>query len=717
MKKIFILSALVVLSNSVNSQKQFKYPSSPKDATTNIYFSDTVSDPYQWMEDPNDPRLLTWMEEQEAFTNKVSNNQTRKWDLRAQIAAMYNDVTREKTDNYEEREKKLTRKYDFDENISNYNKSSDLLFKHRDQLNYRLLIKAKDYLIQKGDKLDYTSIIDNEEKDLAIVTLSINGSDWNTGYIFNLNDGQRLPYVIHNLKGSNIYWNGNNLYFDAYDKPIEGRELLDKAKGQKLYRLEIGKDSLPELIYTNPDTTGTNRFDYVIYDNTLFIYHYLKYKNTFYKAISYIKLNSETLFPKNFLIYPNEENVHLSIVRTSNDSIWLKTNWNAPNGKVLLANINTPYKLDEFVPEYDMVLEKVNPLGKNKLALIYLHKGQNIALIYNFQGALLKKIDFPIGKKLRYFYETEDVSYTNFSVSSFFHPDLLFQINLIDLNFKPVEALTVPFDVTNLETKYVTYPSKDGTEIGMYLTCSKDIKLNEKNPVMLYGYGGYGNIEEPFYEQSIALFVAHGGILAVPNIRGGGAKGTNWALSGRRLNKQNAIDDFIGAAEYLIKEKYTCSQKMIASGASHGALLVTAAMIQRPELFKAVIAEAGPYDMLRFHKYTIGGVNTNLLEFGIPEDQKDYDNLKSYSPLHNIKENVKYPNLLLITGNSDDRVPPFHSYKFIASLQEKADNDGLYVLYVTKGAGHGGALTITDFADLLLFKYYFLFDNLKIDFY
>lgn len=205
--------------------------------------------------------------------------------------------------------------------------------------------------------------------------------------------------------------------------------------------------------------------------------------------------------------------------------------------------------------------------------------------------------------------------------------------------------------------------------------------------------------------------------LLVPNVRGGGAKGSNWAMAGRRLNKQNAINDFISAAEYLIKEKYTQPEKIVANGASHGGLLVTAAMIQRPELFKAVIAEAGPYDMLRFNHYTVGGVNTNLLEFGAPNNQDDYQNLRSYSPLHNIKENVKYPNLLLITGDSDDRVPPLHSYKFMASLQAKADKTGLYTLYVTKGAGHGGALTQTDFEDLLLFKYYFLFDNLKIDFY
>ena len=717
MKKIIILGIILGFFNAVFGQKAFNYPSTPKDTTTNIYFGDEVNDPYQWMENPTDPRLTTWLEEQESFTDKISHKQTRQRELRAQLVAMYNEVNRDKTYGYKHRIKKFTEKYEFEEKIINDKKSSDLLYKHQDESNFKSLIRAKEYIEQKGDKLDYTEKIINEEEDLAVVTLSINGSDWNTGYIFNLADGQRLPPIFNNLKGANIRWYGNTVYFDAFDVPVKGRELLDRAKGQKLYRLEIGKDSLPELIYTNTDISGTSPFRYTIQDDKLFIYHFVKSRNTFYKAISCADLNTSTFFPRNFIIYPNQEDLNLSVVHTLNDSVWLNTNWNAPNGMVLLANLNEPNKLTEFVPQYDMLLDQVNPLGKNKLALIYLNNGQNTALVYNYQGELLKKIDFPKGKKVRYFWEQEDVKYTDFTISSFFHPDLLYQISLQDLNFVPVESLTVPYDVSKLETRYVSYPSKDGTEISMYVTCKKDIELNGKNPVMLYGYGGYGSVVEPFFEQSIALFIAHGGILAVPNIRGGGVKGGNWALSGRRLNKQNAIDDFIGAAEYLIKENYTYSDKIVASGASHGGLLVTAAMVQRPALFKAVIAEAGPYDMLRFHKYTVGGVNTNILEFGTTDNQEDYHNLKSYSPLHNIEEGVKYPSLLLLTGDSDDRVPPFHSFKFVSSLQEKADNSSLYTMFVTKGAGHGGTLTQADFEELLLFKYYFIFDNLGIDFY
>jgi prolyl oligopeptidase len=398
MKRIIILTAFLGVLNAVFCQKQYIYPSAAQDTTTNTYFGYVVHDPYQWMESGTDPRLVTWLEAEQDFTNKIASRQTHKWDLRAQIVSMYHDVDRDKTKNFAKRNEQFTSKYDFDEVFTDYKKSSDLLFKRRDEKNFRMLIKAKDYIKQKGDKLDYSGKFVSEDEDLAVVTVSVNGSDWNTGYMFNLIDGQRLEPVLPNIKGRNIAWFHKTLYFAAFETPRKGRELLDKAFGQKLYKFEIGKDSIPQLIYTNPDTTGTNSFWFSIHNEKLFIYHFLKSKNTIYKAISCADLNASTFFPRNFLLYPNQDNLNLDIEHTSNDSVWLLTNWDAPNGRVLLANVNNPNKLTEFVPECDMVLEEVNQLGKNKLGLVYLHDGQNSALVYNFRGELLKRIDFPKGK-------------------------------------------------------------------------------------------------------------------------------------------------------------------------------------------------------------------------------------------------------------------------------------------------------------------------------
>jgi prolyl oligopeptidase len=237
------------------------------------------------------------------------------------------------------------------------------------------------------------------------------------------------------------------------------------------------------------------------------------------------------------------------------------------------------------------------------------------------------------------------------------------------------------------------------------------------NPTLLYGYGGYGITVEPNYDPSKTLFILHGGILAVPHVRGGGAKGNNWSLEGRGLKKRNTVDDFIAAAEYLIDEKYTKSKKLAIMGASHGAMLVGAAITQRPELFKAAIAEAGPFDLLRKDKFTTGAAASNINEYGDVSQKEGFDSLLSYSPLHNIKKGVKYPNILLITGDNDDRVPPLHSYKFLTALQEKGDPTSLYQIYIVEGSGHGGALTSNTFVDYLMFKYYYLYKELDLKFW
>ncbi|MFD0975260.1 prolyl oligopeptidase family serine peptidase [Salinimicrobium gaetbulicola] len=710
------LLIFMVIGMYAHAQKTYEYPDAPKESVFDTYFEETVPDPYQWMENPADPRLKSWLAEQEKLTHKQTKRQTHIWDLRAQIYAMFRGVRREKTDDFVERDPKLQNKYDFKNKWNN--NSLELLYKPKDKKNYKRLFRAKDLLENKNDHLQIEKVV-NEEENLVAIAVSVNGSDWATGYVFDLVTGAQIPFKLENIRGAGFSWHGRDLYYDAYERPETGRELLDKAKGQKLYRLSIADSSShPVALYRNPDTTGTNRFSFDIIDDRLVLNHYLKSNGTWYRAISVADLKKEYFQPQRFLVFPSEEGTELKITHIKNDSVFLRTNIGAPHGKVLLANVNRPNQLSEFIPEYDIDLQYMNKLGKDKLACVYLKEGQNIALIFNLKGELLKKIDFPKGKKLNHFYEESDeAEFTSFSISSFFHPLTWYQISLDDLEFKATESLTVPYNIEDLETRYVTYTSKDGEEIPMYITCGKETVLDGNNPVLMYGYGGYGVTVEPFFSQSTGLLLAHGGILAVPNIRGGGAKGDAWALEGRRLKKQNAIDDFIAAGEYLIDNKYTNPGKLVITGGSHGAMLVSAASTQRPELFKAVIAEAGPYDMLRFNKFTVGAVNTNLREFGDPTIREDYNILKSYSPLHSLQKDKKYPNMLLITGDSDDRVPPHHSYKFLAQIQEFGDPAGLYHMYLTPGSGHGGALTPEDAVEKLLFEYYFLFDQLDIRFY
>ncbi len=708
---------------NANSQKKYKYPIAPKDSTFDYYFSDTIYDPYQWMENPSDPRLNDWFEKQKRIIDKQENKQTQIWTLRSRIATIYTEIESEKIEGYVEKDKKEDEiRFYFKTESRDDDQTPDLFYKKDKNDNYKYLVKIKTFKRNKKDNPIITDKVVSPKYDTLAIFISHSGSDWREVYFFDLKNGKQLTDTLKYLRGeSNLIWNEKGVYYDRYKKPKEGRELLDKATGQTLCYHKIGTSQSEDIIlYQNPDTTGTYDFSFYKKDSTrLFFDHYYPSRGKIYKAMSYATINnSNSFFLKNFLIFPNNESINFSIEYLIGDTAILYTNMDASRGKVVMANLNQYNKIEKLVPEYDVPLLTVNRLGKNYIACTYKNDGQYFVLIHDLKGELLKKIDFPIGKTVNGFYEYDtSAEYTDFCVSSFYHPDIWYQLSFKDFSFKPSRKITIPYDAKNLETRYIKYKSSDGTEIPMYITCKKDMKLDGNNPVLLYGYGGYGITVEPYFDESIAVWLIHGGILAVPNIRGGGAAGGDWAKEGRRLKKQNTINDFISAAEYLINEKYTNPEKLAIKGGSHGGLLVGAAITQRPELFKAAVAEAGAFDMLRFDKYTVGTVAANIEEFGLLSNEEDYKNLKSYSPLHNTIAETKYPNVMLITGNTDDRVPPFHSYKFLATLQEYGDPTSLYQLYIVPGSGHGGALTGEDWVNKLLFENYFLFDQLGVKFW
>jgi prolyl oligopeptidase len=723
MNKIsFLFIALTLGIISLKAQKIYEYPVTPKDSVYNTYFDTTIYDPYQWMENPNDIRLAEWLDSQNRIKEKQSRKQLKKQTLRAQIATMYNAVEKEKLKDYVKETRENLSKYVFDTKLISWNRPPDLLYKKRGDSFYKTLIRIKKFQENKQDYVWIENKMVNEDLDIVAIEFSHKGSDWRELYFFDLKTGDQLEDTLKNLRArTRVIWDGNGVYYDAYNKPKAGYEHLETATGQTLYYHKIGTKQKEDVVmHHNPDDTGKNNFYFYKKDSSeVFFHHFLYSGSKSFKAIGTAMLNQGKSFEvKDFIIYPNSQEINLRIEEVFGDTVLIKSDWNAPNGKVLMANVRIKNKLSELVPEFDIPLFEVNRLGKDKIACVYRNKGKYSILIYNVQGELLKKMDFPEGKKVNSFYENDtSAKYTDFYLSSFYHPNLWYQLSLSDFSIKPSQAVSVPYKPEELETRFVYYPSKDGTQIPMYITCLKKTKLDGKNPTLLYGYGGYGHTIEPRFNQSTTLFLLHGGVLAVPNIRGGGAEGSEWSLNGRRLKKQNAIDDFIAAAEFLINEKYTSSNKLAIKGGSHGGLLVGAALTQRPELFKAAIAEAGALDMLRLENFTVGGVSLNNNEFGTTNNREEFKNLLSYSPLHHIKKDVKYPDVLIITGDSDDRVPPLHSYKFLASLQEKGSPESLYELYIVPDSGHGGALTDIDWVDELLFESYFLFDELEVKFW
>ena len=718
-----LLLVLLVNSFHLNAQTNYDYPIAPKDSVYDQYFDTLIYDPYQWMENPEDPRLAEWLEEQGKITKKLSRKHTDEWTMRQQLGALYHSVKQEVLYEYVEEDDKDRYKYEFDYEYRTAKRSADLRYREKGSSVYRNLVDIKEFQRENEDNISIQYFKVNKEKDLIAVAISRNGTDWQEVYFYDLKTSRQLPDTLLYLRNSsNMVWHGNGLYYDRYKKPEEGRELLDKAVEQRVMFHVVGTPQQEDrLLYQNPDTTGTNiiRFRKIGKDKEekLIFNTFYQVRGKIYKALAYVDLDQESSFIlKNFLITPDDKNVNFDPEVIHNTNILINTTWNAPNGKVITADINQQNKLTELVPESDAILRSVNPLGKDKFVCIYRKEGVFKAMIYNYNGQLLKGIDFPKGKKVKFlFEENPEAKYTDFALSSFYHPDLWYQLNLETLSFQPSVELTLPYDPADLETRYVKFNSKDGTEIPMYITCRKDLVLDGTNPTLLYGYGGYGITVEPKFDETEALWLLHGGVLAVPNIRGGGAQGDFWGKEGRRMKKQNAIDDFISAAEYLIHEKYTNPGKLAIKGKSHGGLLVAATVTQCPELFKTAIAEAGVYDMLRFEKYTIGSVAINRNEFGTIKFQEEFNNLLSYSPLHKIKKGVKYPNMLLITGDHDDRVPPWHTYKFLATLQESSSSETFHHMYQIPGAGHGGALSPEEWVNKTLYENNYLFGQMGID--
>jgi prolyl oligopeptidase len=371
------------------------------------------------------------------------------------------------------------------------------------------------------------------------------------------------------------------------------------------------------------------------------------------------------------------------------DKLLVETNLNAPNGVIDKYNPEGINQADGFIPQYAQRLRYSKIIGGGKKILTtYFKDSLSIAVIRDSTGKPLNKWAIPSGNRFSRFSGSIDDSILVFAFHSFICPSSYYKININTYQKAPISNTYIDFNIADLVTETVYYHSKDGTSIPMYLTHRNDIKMDGSNPTMLYGYGGFDIPMEPFFDVGNIVFIRSGGILATPCIRGGGDF-PGWHEKGIRLNKQNSFDDFISAAEYLISKKYTNPQKLAIMGGSNGGLLVGAVMLQRPELFKVVISESGVFDMLRDHLYNIGYLYKE--EYGNIYDSVDFKNLIKYSPVQNVKKRISYPATLLVASDNDDRVNPFHSFKFMAQLQANGTSENPCVLYYEKKSGHSGS--------------------------
>ena len=685
---LFILVANFI--HSQNSDMTSKYPQTKKGNTIDNYFGTNVPDPYRWLEDDRSAETEAWV----ISENKVTFNYLDKIPFRDDF------------------KKRLTKLWNYEKYTAPYKRGNYYYYYKNDGLqNQYVLYRQKDneeaeiFLNPNNFSKDGTTSLGSVSfsKDGKKVAYSISegGSDWRKIIVMDALSKEIIEDTIKDVKFSGLSWYKNEgFYYSSYDKP-KGSELSAKTDQHKLFYHKLGsKQNEDELIfglekkrrYVFGSVTEDHRFLIVnaqtsTSGNELYI-----------KDLS--KPNSKLItVVDNF----NSDN---NVIDSHGDNLFISTDMNAPNKKIIKVNIKnpTPNNWIDFIPETENVLNITT--GAGFFFAEYMKDAVSQVKQYDNKGNFIREIQLPgIGSAGGFSGKKEDpilyYSFTNYTT-----PTSIFKFEpktgVSSIYKKP----TVDFNSSDYESKQVFYTSKDGTKIPMIITYKKGTELNGKNPTILYGYGGFNISLTPSFSIANAVWLEQGGVYAVPNLRGGGEYGKAWHDGGTQLKKQNVFDDFISAAEYLINNKYTSSQYLAIRGGSNGGLLVGATMTQRPELMKVALPAVGVLDMLRYHTFTAGA--GWAYDYGTSEQNKEmFDYLNAYSPVHNVKKDVAYPATLITTGDHDDRVVPAHSFKFAAELQEKQSGNNPVLIRIETKAGHGAGTpvskTIEQYADIFSF--------------
>ena len=692
MKKLLFVFLVIGIASCNNQPKRLNYPVAKKVDTVDTYFGTEVADPYRWLEDDNSQETGEWVKAE----NKVTN------DYLAQIP--YRDAIK----------KRLRELWNYPKLSAPFKEGNHYFYFKNDGLQNQSVLYIQDDLDKEAKALlDPNTLSDDGtvalagldvSKDGKYLAYSIarSGSDWNEIFVRDIKTGKDLKEHLKWVKFSGISFCKDGFYYSRYDEPKQGSELTKSNVFQKVFYHIIGDDqSKDKLIYQ--DTKNPKRmFGASVSEDEKFLFLYESEVGDgnalYYKDLT--KNNSE------FIKLADGFDYQYSVIDNIDNHLLVRTNFEAPKYKLISIDLKTDKRKD-IIPEKENVLRRCSLVG-GKIVASYMKDAHSKVEIYNTAGAFDYELELPglgtsggiRGKK--------DESIGFYVFTSFTTPSVVYKY---DFNTKKSEIYSKPkvdFNPDDFVTEQIFYESKDGTKVPMFLFHKKGIKLDGNNPTLLYGYGGFNISLTPYFSPRRIFLIENGGIFAVANLRGGGEYGREWHEQGMKLNKQNVFDDCIAAAEYLIKNKYTCSQKLALKGGSNGGLLVGAVINQRPDLFRVAIPEVGVMDMLRYHKFTIGWSWAS--DYGTSDDSIQFNNLIKISPLQNIKKNVEYPAVMVTTADHDDRVVPAHSFKYMATLQEKYKGNNPVLIRIETKAGHGGGMPtskqIDEYTDIWSFIFY-----------
>jgi prolyl oligopeptidase len=678
-----------------------KYPITKKGEQTNVFFGTNVADPYRWLEDDMSAETKAWVTVQNEVTNGYMSQIPYRNKIKERLTTLWN---------YE--------KFGapFKEGAYTY------FYKNNGLQNQAVLYRQKEggqpevFLDPNTFSADGTTSLAGIEfsKDgsLAAYQISEGGSDWRKVIIISTSNKKQVDDTLADVKFSGLSWKGNEgFYYSSYDKPKEGSQLSGKTQLHKLYYHKLGtKQSQDQLVFGGEATPRRYIGGGVTEDQ-----HYLVISaaNATYGNELYVL----DLTKKDAKIIPvfTGFNNEYDVVYSEKGELFILTNSEAPNRKLI--------KLDptqrSIKPAAPIIPEGKFPLtvstAGRKLFAQYLKDAVSQVQQYSLDGKLERTIELPGLGTAGGFSGKMDQKEIYYSYTSYTYPTTIFKYEIDGGKSSVYKKPEVKFNPENFESKQVFYTSADGTKVPMIITYKKGLQLNGKNPLMLYGYGGFNVNLTPSFSVSNLVFMDNGGVYAVPNLRGGGEYGDAWHNAGTKMQKQNVFNDFIAAAEYLIKEGYTSSDYLAISGGSNGGLLVGAAMTQRPELFRVAFPAVGVMDMLRYHKFTAGA--GWAYDYGTADDNAEMFNyLYKYSPVHNVKKGTCYPATLVTTADHDDRVVPAHSFKYAAELQDKQGCDNPVFISIQVKAGHGAGKPTAKIIEEQADKWAFMLYNMGLGF-
>ena len=694
--KNLILGILACILMSCENNPQMNYPETQKKPVFDVFFDQEVVDNYRWLEDDRSEETADWVEAQNDVTFDYLDKIPFKEQLKERLTGLWN---------YEKigtpfKEGKYTYFYKNDGLQNQY-----VIYRYADKIeNAEVFLDPNSFSEDGTTSLAGLSFSKNSS--LAAYSISEGGSDWRRVLVMNSETKEIIEDTINDLKFSGIQWKGNEgFYYSSYDKP-KGSELSAKTDQHKLYFHKIKTPQSEDVVVFGGVESEKNRYvgAQVTEDDAYLIV-------SASESTSGNKLLFKDLRKANsplVLLTDGYENDHY-LLDSDGDRLFIVTNFNAPNQKVVEANASKPEQehWKDFIPETDYVLSPSS--GSGFFFAEYMVDAISKIHQYDSKGTNLGEVSLPgVGSVSGFSGEKEDaILYYRFT--NYANPSSIYAYNPLTQKSELYWNPPIDFDPSMYESKQVFYESKDSTKVPMIITYKKGIELNGKNPTILYGYGGFNISLTPSFSIPNAVWMEQGGVYAVPNLRGGGEYGKAWHNAGTKLQKQNVFDDFIAAAEYLIAEKYTSSEYLAIRGGSNGGLLVGATMTQRPDLMRVALPAVGVLDMLRYHTFTAGA--GWAYDYGTAEDSKEmFDYLKGYSPVHNVKAGTLYPATLITTGDHDDRVVPAHSFKFAAELQDKHEGNNPVMIRIETNAGHGAGTPVTksidQYADIFGFTLY-----------